>query len=95
MLTNEFTLTQTQTQPTPGMLAFADAEGCAAWLRAVPLTNIPRYYETILSQLKRLGEVEFAPRERARIAETMAADLRVFRVPSTHRRLDDTSFAMA
>ena len=26
MLTNEFTLTQTQTQPTPGMLAFADAE---------------------------------------------------------------------
>ena len=70
-VTNEFTLTQTQTQPSPGMLAFADADGCASWLRAVPLTNIPRYYETILSQLKRLAEVEFAPRERARIAEIM------------------------
>src|SRR5450631_4377887 len=53
------------------MLAFADADGCTAWLRAVPLTNIPRYYETILGQLKRLGEVDFAPRERARIAEIM------------------------
>ena len=70
-MTNEFTLTQTQTQPGDGMLAFADAEGCASWLRAVPLTNIPRYYETILSQLKGLAEVEFAPRERARIAEVM------------------------
>src|SRR5471030_2984157 len=69
-VTNEFTLTQTQsqTQASPGMLAFADADGCAAWLRAVPLTNIPRYYETILGQLKRLAEVDFAPRERARIA---------------------------
>jgi hypothetical protein len=53
------------------MLAFADAEGCTAWLRAVPLTNIPRYYETVLGQLKRLAEVDFAPRERARIAEVM------------------------
>jgi len=70
-VTNEFTLTQTQTQPAAGMLAFADADGCASWLRAVPLTNIPRYYETMLGQLKRLGEVEFAPRERARIAEIM------------------------
>ena len=71
MVTNEFTLTQTQTQPSPGTLAFADADGCSAWLRAVPLTNIPRYHETILGQLKRLGEVDFAPRERARIAEIM------------------------
>ncbi|HEV2040952.1 MAG TPA: hypothetical protein VGT81_13065 [Casimicrobiaceae bacterium] len=70
-MTNEFTLTQTQTQPSPGTLAFADADGCSAWLRAVPLTNIPRYNETILGQLKRLGEVDFAPRERARIAEIM------------------------
>ena len=71
MVTNEFTLTQTQTQPSPGTLAFADADGCSAWLRAVPLTNIPRYHEAILGQLKRLGEVDFAPRERARIAEIM------------------------
>ena len=70
-VTNEFTLTQTQTEPSAGLLAFADADGCASWLRAVPLTNIPRYYETILGQLKRLSEVDFAPRERARIAEMM------------------------
>ena len=72
-MTNEFTLTQTQTptQPSAGALAFADADGCAAWLRAVPVTNIPRYYETILGQLKRLADADFAPRERARIAEIM------------------------
>jgi len=68
-VTNEFTLTQTQTQPSAGASAFVDADGCSAWLRAIPLTNIPRYYETILVQLKRLAEVDLAPRERARIAE--------------------------
>jgi hypothetical protein len=72
--TNEFTLTQTQTQPGSHALAFADAEGCAAWLRALPLTNIPQHYEEVLGQLKRLSEAEFTPRERARIAE-------VFREP--------------
>src|SRR5204863_9637669 len=41
------------------------------WLRTVPLTNIPRCYETIQNQLTRLAQVEFAPRERARIAEIM------------------------
>lgn len=70
-MTNEFTLTQTQTEPSTDTVAFTDADGCASWLRAIPLTNIPRYYETILGQLKRLAEVDFAPRERARIAEMM------------------------
>ena len=45
------------------------------WLQRVAARGTahqyPRYYETILGQLKRLGEVEFAPRERARIAEVM------------------------
>ena len=41
--------------------------GCGRYL----FTNIPRYYETILGQLKRLAEVDVAPRERARIAEIM------------------------
>jgi len=69
--TDEFALTHTQTQPGSHALAFADAEGCAAWLRALPLTNIPQHFEEILGQLKRLSEAEFAPRERARIAEVM------------------------
>jgi hypothetical protein len=69
--TNEHTLTQTQTHPAEESLAFADAEGCAAWLRALPLTNIPRHYEAVLGQLKRLSDAEITPRERARIAEVM------------------------
>ena len=71
-MTNEFTLTQTGTEPTA--LAFADAEGCARWLRALPLSNIPKHYEAIRGQLKRMTEADFTPRERARIAE-------VFREP--------------
>jgi hypothetical protein len=51
--TNEFTLTQTQTQPGAESLAFTDADGCAAWLHALPLTNIPRHYDAILGQLRR------------------------------------------
>jgi cyclic-di-GMP-binding protein len=71
MVTNELTATQTQAQPETAALAFSDADGCAAWLRALPLTNIPRHYDAVLGQLKRLSECDFAPRERARIAEVM------------------------
>ncbi len=68
-MTNEFTLTQTGSEPTA--LAFADADGCARWLRALPLSNIPKHYDAIRGQLKRLSEAEFTPRERARIAEIL------------------------
>ncbi|HEY1461020.1 MAG TPA: hypothetical protein VGH59_13295 [Casimicrobiaceae bacterium] len=71
MATNEFTLTQTQTEPGTSALAFVDADGCAAWVRALPLTNIPHHFEAILNQLRRLSEADVAPRERARIAEVM------------------------
>jgi hypothetical protein len=72
MVTNDLALTQPQAADhSPAVAAFSDADGCAAWLKAVPLTNIPRYYEAILSQLKRLAEVQFSPRERARVAEIM------------------------
>jgi hypothetical protein len=71
MVTNQITLAQTPSRSPPGSLAFADADGCAAWLRALPLTNIQRHYEEILDQLRRVGEAEFAPRERGRIAELM------------------------
>ncbi len=69
MVTNETTLAQTQARNAPGQLAFADADGCAAWLRSLPVTSIPRHYDAILDQLRRLAEADFAPRERARIAE--------------------------
>lgn len=71
MVTNQITLAQTPSRIPPGALAFADADGCAAWLRGLPLTNIQRHYEEILDQLRRVGEAEFAPRERGRIAELM------------------------
>lgn len=70
-VTKEFTLTQTQTSSESTMLAFTDADSCAAWLRAAPLSSIPRHYEAILGQLKHLAEAEFSPRERARIAEVL------------------------
>lgn len=71
MATNEITLAKRQTGNAAGQLAFTDADGCAAWLRSLPLTNIPRHYEAVLDQLHRVAEAEFAPRERARIAEVM------------------------
>jgi len=71
MVTNPITPVQAQGHPPLGQLAFADADGCATWLRTLPVTNIARYYEEILDQLRRVGEAEFAPRERGRIAELM------------------------
>ena len=71
-MTNDFTLTQNDAESTA--LAFADVEGCGRWLRGLPLSNIPKHYEAIRDQLKRLSDAEFSPRERARIAE-------VFREP--------------
>ena len=71
MVTNPTTPAQAQGHPPLGQLAFADADGCATWLRNLPVTNISRYYEEILDQLRRVGEAEFAPRERGRIAELM------------------------
>jgi hypothetical protein len=68
-VSNEFTLTQTGTEPAG--LAFTDADGCARWLRAQQLSNIPRHYEALLGQLQRMTEAEFSPRERARIAEVL------------------------
>ena len=71
IVTKELMLTQTQTSSEPTVLAFTDADGCAAWLRAASLTSIPRHYEAILGQLKCLADAEFLPRERARITEVL------------------------
>jgi len=68
-VTSEFTLTQTGTESTA--LAFTDADGCARWLRAQPLSNIPKHYDQLLEQLHRLTEADLSPRERARIAEVL------------------------
>ena len=68
-VTNEFTLTETGTEPTA--LAFADADGCLRWLHAQALSSVPKHYGAVLGQLKRLSDADFAPRERATIAEVL------------------------
>ena len=68
-MTNDFTLTQTSTEPVE--LGFADADACARWLRGLPLSNIPKHFEAIHGQLNLLSEADLSPRERARIAEVL------------------------
>jgi hypothetical protein len=70
-VSTDFTITPTQDSARSATAAFVDAEGCAAWLRALPLTNIPDHYDAILGQLKRLTDADHSPRERARIAEIL------------------------
>jgi hypothetical protein len=68
-VTNEFTLTDTGTEPTG--LAFADADGCVRWLHGQSMSNVPKHYDAVLGQLKRLSDADLTPRERARIAEVL------------------------
>jgi len=68
-VTNESALSHAGTEPTA--LAFADADGCLRWLREQALANVPKHYDAVVGQLKRLSDAEFTPRERARIAEVL------------------------
>ena len=58
---------------TPGRppLAFADADGAKRWAKALPLTNVSQLYEAVHGQLRALSAADFAPRERATIAEVL------------------------
>jgi hypothetical protein len=52
-------------------LAFADTDGAKRWANGLPLTNIAQVYEAVLGQLRALSAADFAPRERATIAEVL------------------------
>jgi len=52
-------------------LAFADLDGAKRWANALPLTNVAQVYEAVHGQLKALSAAEFAPRERATLAEVL------------------------
>jgi len=52
-------------------LAFADLDGAKRWANALPLTNVAQVYEAVFGQLKALSAAEFAPRERATLAEVL------------------------
>ncbi len=55
----------------PPSLAFADADGAKRWAKSLLVTGVNPLYEAILGQLTALSQADFAPRERATIAEVM------------------------
>jgi hypothetical protein len=52
-------------------LAFADADGAKRWAKSLMVTGVDPLYDAILGQLRALSVANFAPRERATIAEVM------------------------
>jgi hypothetical protein len=52
-------------------LAFADLDGAKRWANGLPLTNVAQVYEAVHGQLRALSAAEFAPRERATLAEVL------------------------
>ncbi|HZQ62643.1 MAG TPA: hypothetical protein VFC24_14920 [Casimicrobiaceae bacterium] len=49
--------------------AFMDVEGAQRWLKTLPLTNVSQLTSALEKQLRAMAELDYAPRERARIAE--------------------------
>ena len=52
-------------------LAFSDAHGASKWSKSLMIVGVAPKFEAIHGQLKALAGAEFAPRERATIAEIM------------------------
>jgi cyclic-di-GMP-binding protein len=52
-------------------LAFADADSAKKWANSLQLTNVAQVFDAVLGQLRALSAAEFAPRERATIAEVL------------------------
>ncbi|MEJ7670728.1 MAG: hypothetical protein WKH97_18805 [Casimicrobiaceae bacterium] len=53
------------------LLAFSDAQGASRWSKSLMIAGVVPRYEAIYGQLKAMAGTEFAPRERATIAEVM------------------------
>ncbi|MFO1315318.1 MAG: hypothetical protein U1F58_06905 [Burkholderiales bacterium] len=52
-------------------LAFADADGAKRWTKSLLITAVTPLYEAVRGQLRAVSAADFAPRERATIAEVM------------------------
>ena len=61
---------QVATEAIPS-LAFADADGAKRWAKSLLITGVTPLYEAVRGQLRALSAADFAPRERATIAEVM------------------------
>jgi len=52
-------------------LAFSDADSAKKWAKSLMITAVTPLYEAVHGQLRALSAADFAPRERATIAEVM------------------------
>src|SRR4029079_4910259 len=52
-------------------LAFADSDSAKRWVKSLLITAVTPLYEAVHGQLRALSAADFAPRERATIAEVM------------------------
>jgi len=52
-------------------LLFFDADSARRWAKSVPLMTVPQACEALAGQLRAMAAAEFAPRERAKIAEVL------------------------
>jgi hypothetical protein len=67
-------ITPAKGEPPPDVippLAFADADGAKRWVKSLLITAVTPLYEAVRGQLRALSAADFAPRERATIAEVM------------------------
>jgi hypothetical protein len=52
-------------------LAFVDADSAKKWAKSLMITGVTPLYEAVMGQLRALSAADFAPRERATIAEVL------------------------
>ncbi len=68
--------TETPLAPLPAAapkaaLAFSDTDSAKRWAKTLPLASVAQVYDSVMGQLKAVGAADFAPRERATIAEVL------------------------
>jgi hypothetical protein len=52
-------------------LAFSDTDSAKRWAKALPLATIAQVYSSVMGQMRAMASADFAPRERATIAEVI------------------------
>jgi hypothetical protein len=87
-------------------LAFADADGAKRWAKSLLITGVTPLYEAVHGQIRALAAADFAPRERATIAEVLREQVAHLHTelarryagkpqPATDRELDAARQALA
>ena len=87
-------------------LAFADSDSAKRWVKSLLITAVTPLYEAVHGQLRALSAADFAPRERATIAEVMREQVAHLHTelarryagkpqPATERELESAEQALA